>query len=362
MEEELVKAAADKPGQAGTAQMPFHLQFQSESSAETTCEYGTQNLFSIVTLTNLSVEQDWFEWIHVTGFWFLDNPDNSASRKWQPPEDLVEFIRRARAQDRKLVYIGWGSIVVSDAEAMTQCVLRAVQKSGVCAIISKGWSDRLSSPSKRSGNARVLDPEQMEDVFQVSSVPHDWLFPQIDAACHHGGAGTLGASLRAGLPTIVKPYFGDQFFWGQQVESLGVGTCVKNLTADALAAALKTATTNQKQIERARALGAQIRSENGVGEAIKAIYRDLDYAYSRVKRDTRLATVADTALSGAPATEALVPAKTTETVPAATESAEHTSDEWSDVGAPMSPSMSGSQDGPSHSIVLEGSVDAARSA
>jgi UDP:flavonoid glycosyltransferase YjiC (YdhE family) len=25
---------------------------------------------------------------------------------------------------------------------------------------------------------------------------HSWLFPQIDAALHHGGAGTTGASLR----------------------------------------------------------------------------------------------------------------------------------------------------------------------
>ncbi len=195
---------------------------------------------------------DWFEWIHVTGFWFLDNPDNSSSKKWEPPHDLVAFIRRARESNRKLVYIGWGSIVVPDAEAMTRCVLQAVQKSGVCAILSKGWSDRLSSGPKKGSTA--LDATLADDVFQVTSVPHDWLFPQIDAACHHGGAGTLGASLRAGLPTVVKPYFGDQFFWGQQIESLGVGSCVRNLTADNLAAALITATTNTKQIERARKL------------------------------------------------------------------------------------------------------------
>ena len=30
---------------------------------------------------------------------------------------------------------------------------------------------------------------------------------------HHGGAGTTGASLGAGLPTIIKPFFGDQYFW-----------------------------------------------------------------------------------------------------------------------------------------------------
>lgn len=69
----------------------------------------------------------------------------------------------------------------------------------------------------------------LDCIFNVKSVPHDWLFPRIDAACHHGGAGTTGASLRgeqrlvalvgvaltgaaAGVPTIIKPFFGDQYF------------------------------------------------------------------------------------------------------------------------------------------------------
>jgi sterol 3beta-glucosyltransferase len=32
--------------------------------------------------------------------------------------------------------------------------------------------------------------------FSVLSTSFSWLFPQIDAALHHGGAGTTGASLR----------------------------------------------------------------------------------------------------------------------------------------------------------------------
>lgn len=295
---------------------------------------------------------DWFEWIHVTGFWFLDNPDNSSSKKWEPPEDLVAFIRRARASKRKLVYIGWGSIVVPDAEAMTRCVLQAVQKSGVCAILSKGWSDRLSADPKKVSAA--LDPSLVEDVFQVTSVPHDWLFPQIDAACHHGGAGTLGASLRAGLPTVVKPYFGDQFFWGQQIESLGVGSCVRRLTVDTLASALITATTNAKQIERARKLGEQIRAEDGIGNAVKAIYRDLDYARSRIKRNTRIHI--DSLSTRTDSTTALSPLPTAGermlTVASDQDADDgHASDDWSDIGAPLSPATDG-RDDPSASLVL----------
>lgn len=43
--------------------------------------------------------------------------------------------------------------------------------------------------------------------------PHDWLFAdrRIDAAMHHGGAGTTAASLTNGLVTLIHPFFGDQF-------------------------------------------------------------------------------------------------------------------------------------------------------
>ncbi|KDN36425.1 glycosyltransferase family 1 protein [Tilletiaria anomala UBC 951] len=228
---------------------------------------------------------DWYEWIHVTGFWFLDNPGETSGRSWAAPDDLVAFINTTKAQKRKLVYIGWGSIVVSNAAAMDECVGEAVRKSGVCAIVSRGWSDRLSE-NKGTPSEAFSSP----DIFRVDSVPHDWLFPQLDAACHHGGAGTLGASLRAGLPTIIKPYFGDQFFWGQQVESLGVGTCVKECTAENLAAALRKATQDVRQIERARQLGERIRSENGVQAAVTAFYRELEYARSLIKTDSRLHT------------------------------------------------------------------------
>jgi sterol 3beta-glucosyltransferase len=60
------------------------------------------------------------------------------------------------------------------------------------------------------------------ECFLLDKVPHDWLFLRIDAALHHGGAGTTGASLKAGIPTLIKPWFGDQFFWASRVQALGV--------------------------------------------------------------------------------------------------------------------------------------------
>ena len=67
-------------------------------------------------------------------------------------------------------------------------------------------------------------------------------------------------TLSAGIPTIIKPFFGDQFFWADRVEALGVGSAVRKLTVQSLTDALLAATTDQKQIQRAKELGEQIRA------------------------------------------------------------------------------------------------------
>jgi sterol 3beta-glucosyltransferase len=128
----------------------------------------------------------------VPGYWFLNDADVSA-KKWTPPEDLIQFIDTAHQDGKKVVYIGFGSIVVSDPMTMTKTVIEAVVQSGVHAILSKGWSDRLHV--KNSDTNEIEEPLPSQ-IYPIQSIPHDWLFERIDAACHHGGAGTTGASLR----------------------------------------------------------------------------------------------------------------------------------------------------------------------
>ncbi|ETN45293.1 uncharacterized protein HMPREF1541_09124 [Cyphellophora europaea CBS 101466] len=216
---------------------------------------------------------DYSDWVQVTGYWFLDEASD-----WTPPSDLVAFIEKARADNKKLVYIGFGSIVVSDPAGLTRTVCDSVLKADVRCILAKGWSDRLGDPSAIKTEL-PLPPE----IFQIKAAPHDWLFRQMDAAVHHGGAGTTGASLRAGIPTICKPFFGDQFFFGSRVEDLGVGICLKKVNVSLLSRALWEAVNSERMIVKARAVGERIRKEDGVQTAIRAIYRDLDYAKSLVK-------------------------------------------------------------------------------
>jgi sterol 3beta-glucosyltransferase len=125
--------------------------------------------------------------------------------------------------------------------------------------------------------------------------PHDALFPLMSAAVHHGGAGTTAAAARAGIPSVIVPFFGDQPFWAHCLNLRGVAPPAlerKSLTADALASAL-AATQQPMMIQAAAALGRAVRAENGIDEAVRWLRAwDLlpalapDVARKRVVRST----------------------------------------------------------------------------
>jgi sterol 3beta-glucosyltransferase len=131
-----------------------------------------------------------------------------------------------------------------DPQRVTQVVIEALQRVGLRGVLAAGW--------------RGLSQDDLpETIFPLGDVPHDWLFPQVAAVVHHGGAGTTAAGLRAGRPTVICPFFGDQPFWGWRVRELGVGSepiPQKKLTADRLSAALREVTTNPAIRRSAEAL------------------------------------------------------------------------------------------------------------
>ena len=116
--------------------------------------------------------------------------------------------------------------------------------------------------------------ELSANMFVLDSVPHAWLFPRVSAVVHHGGSGTTGAGLRAGVPSVLVPHMGDQPFWAKRVVELGVGPQPvprRQLNADRLAAAITGAVTDPGIQASASALGERIRAEDGIGRAIDII-------------------------------------------------------------------------------------------
>ncbi len=199
---------------------------------------------------------DWGDWIHVAGYWFLDHPAD-----WQPPADLVDFIHAGQPP----IYIGFGSMNNREATDMTRVVVEAVTLAKVRAVLATGWGS-------------LAEVNLPDTIYQVDAVPHDWLFPQMAAAVHHGGAGTTAAALRAGIPSVTVPHFMDQPFWGRRVFDLGVGPQPlqrKRLTAEHLAQAITMTINDQAMKRRAAALAEQIRAENGITTAVELMTRYL---------------------------------------------------------------------------------------
>jgi sterol 3beta-glucosyltransferase len=194
---------------------------------------------------------DWYN-TQVTGYWFLDEAVD-----WTPPAALTNFLGSGAPP----VYIGFGSMGSRKPAETTDLVLKSLARTGQRAILQSGWG----------GLKKTNLPET---VFMVDSISHSWLFPRMAAVVHHGGAGTTAAGMRAGVPSIVIPFFGDQLFWGQRVEALGVGTAPiprKKLTVELLAQAIDRAVTDQVMHQRAANLGAKIQTEDGIANAVRAI-------------------------------------------------------------------------------------------
>jgi sterol 3beta-glucosyltransferase len=196
--------------------------------------------------------RDWSDNVHITGYWFQD-----SQSVWKPSVELEYFL----AQGESPVYVGFGSMAGRDPERLTALVLEALSKIGQRGVLATGWGGLNATNAPKT-------------IFVLDSAPHGWLFPRMSAVVHHGGAGTTAEGLRAGVPTVIVPFIVDQRFWGERVHDLGVGVKpiqAKGLTAARLAESIHRAVREAQIRQRAESLGRLIRSEDGIGNAVKIV-------------------------------------------------------------------------------------------
>lgn len=189
---------------------------------------------------------------HVTGYWFLDDV------RQEPSAELVDFL----AAGEPPVYVGFGSMGFGKgADERRHAVLAALEAHGLRGIVATGWGGITP------GGAGT------DDVLVIDSAPHDWLLPRVAAVVHHGGAGSTAAGLRAGRPTLVVPFLGDQPFWGARVHAIGAGPAplpARRLHRD-LTDRLGDLVGTTSYADRAAALGALIRAEDGLGAGVRVL-------------------------------------------------------------------------------------------
>ncbi|MQL89812.1 hypothetical protein Taro_022391, partial [Colocasia esculenta] len=205
---------------------------------------------------------DWGPLVDVVGFCFLD-----LGTRYQPPKEFEHWLQRGP----KPIYIGFGSMPLEDARKTTGIIMDALKETGQRGIIGQGW-----------GNLGAIQ-EVPDEVFLIEECPHDWLFPQCVAVVsyaflvHHGGAGTTAAGLRAGCPTTIVPFFGDQFFWGDRIHEKGLGPSpipISQLNVERLSCAITFMLEPEVKL-RVMELAMLIENEDGVGAAMDAFHRHL---------------------------------------------------------------------------------------
>jgi UDP:flavonoid glycosyltransferase YjiC (YdhE family) len=211
---------------------------------------------------------DWGPEIDIAGFVFLELAD-----AFTPPESLTKFLKDGPPP----VYIGFGSIVVDDPDQFSEMIFKAVKLAGVRALVSKGW-----------GGLGGDDMELPDYIYMLDNTPHDWLFPQVSAVVHHGGAGTTAAGLKCGKPTMIVPFFGDQPFWGAMVSKARAGAfeCIpyKKLTAEILAEGIKQCMTEEARVNVAKIAKSIDEEGDGAQNAVKSFHRSLPLRGDRSMR------------------------------------------------------------------------------
>ncbi|KAK1990163.1 glycosyltransferase family 28 domain-containing protein [Colletotrichum falcatum] len=202
--------------------------------------------------------QDWGPEIDISGFVFLD-----LASTFEPPSDLEKFLDAGEPP----IYIGFGSIVVDDADRFTQMIFDAVKLAGVRALVSKGW-----------GGLGGDEMDVPDNIFMLENTPHDWLFPRVKACVIHGGAGTTAIALKCGLPTMIVPFFGDQHFWGSILANSKAGpeaVPYKQLDAEKLAAGIEYCLTDEAR-EAAAKVAKDIELEgDGAKNAVRSFHHHL---------------------------------------------------------------------------------------
>ncbi len=191
---------------------------------------------------------DWPSNAYMCGQWIR------PASHWNAPRPLRDFLSAGEPP----IYIGFGSMVGFDQHAMRDAIVAAVANRRALFYPGGSGTQELKLP---------------KNFCLIQDTPHDWLFRRTSLVIHHGGSGTTHSAARAGVPSVVLPFAGDQPFWAERLRLLGVAPEAmsgRDVDAHSLKRAIAAAETTEMRY-RAKALGEKMRAKDGLASAVAVI-------------------------------------------------------------------------------------------
>lgn len=203
-------------------------------------------------------QPDWPINTIVTGFAFYDN--NQAQTEFTLK--LQQFLD---AGEPPIVFT-LGSAMVINPGNFYQESIQAAKQLNRRAVLLMG--------------ANTLPDNLPKDIIATDYAPYSKIFPRACAIAHQGGIGTIAQALRAGCPTLIMPYVGDQPDNAARVQRLGTSRTIlrKQYTASRVAEELSELIRNPSYAAKAAEIKDVVEAENGVGVACDAIEKHLEEA------------------------------------------------------------------------------------
>ncbi|WP_104913049.1 glycosyltransferase [Pontimonas salivibrio] len=194
---------------------------------------------------------DWPESAVITGAWH-ESPGTGETLD----AELEDFLRAG-----SVLYAGFGSMKAGNPARRAEVIVAAAREWGLRVLLVTGWGGLKPSAELAAS----------EDVLVRESVPHAECLPEVDVAIHHGGAGTTHAMLRAGIPSVVMPFLGDQPWWATRLHKARLGPAAINKNTRSVATLRASISDALDKTPQVTAVSKEMATEDGCAVALQTI-------------------------------------------------------------------------------------------
>lgn len=213
-----------------------------------TFKINEQHIPIIYPISNHLFEdvKSWENKVFLPGFFYLDTEEEELNK------EILSFIE---AGDSPII-VSFSSMPLKDPITFKNILVEALAKTNNRAIVLTGESGLIFESSK--------------NILAIESAPHTLLFPYGKGIVHHGGVGTMAATLKSGKPQFIIPFSVDQPFWANRLYNNGYSLKPikeKELTVENLSNSFLKMDSDEV-IAKAKDIQKRIENENGAKKAV----------------------------------------------------------------------------------------------